>query len=258
MPPAPAKRKVEPGSRLGSRAKKGAKGKQAGGIKGALTRKFGPLPAWAWLAAFALAAIWWRSRHPAAASATVAGSPSTGAGGGAGAGSPGSGDSGSGGGGDSGGSTPTTGASVTAIGTNVPAIGAAPFATPFAYGGIHGATLAPAGGARLQWGGQVFSTQAQFNAWLKARGLNTQSYFQTYPGAGKIYATLPGGATVAAPVTKVSGGPLTGARPTGSSLAGSALAAKQGSAAAAPSHRPVAVKPKALPHRVAKSRVKKK
>ena len=45
-------------------------------VKGALTRKFGPAPAWVWLSAFAVAVYWWRSKHtPAGSSNTAAGVP---------------------------------------------------------------------------------------------------------------------------------------------------------------------------------------
>lgn len=40
-------------------------------IKDALTRKFGPLPAWAYLAAFAIAVYWWRNRGGGSSSSSA-------------------------------------------------------------------------------------------------------------------------------------------------------------------------------------------
>lgn len=42
-------------------------------VKAALTRKFGPLPAWVYFVAAAVALYWWRKKHPSTASTTTTG-----------------------------------------------------------------------------------------------------------------------------------------------------------------------------------------
>lgn len=224
---------------------------KGGGVKAALTRKIGPLPAWAWLAGLALVALWWRRSHSSAATSSSGQSDTAGVTGGGtgGGGSPsgGGGDSGSSGG-DTGATTPTTGASVTDVSSNVPA--ALPFslrsailprgtsqplnagADPFSRM-VGGRLVQP-----LQWDGQTFYSQASFEQWAKSHGTSAQAILSKHPSASNIFGQLAPAPSAARPAAGV--------------------AAKASSATAVSrSARQVAGAAPAVAHRVAAKRTKK-
>ena len=96
MATTPTKRPQKPPAGKKAPAKGKASSPQKGGVVGALTRKLGPLPAWAWLGLLAVGVWYYRKTH--ASSSTSSTSPAS-----SGGGIFGGGGSGSGGGDDSGG-----------------------------------------------------------------------------------------------------------------------------------------------------------
>src|SRR5487761_1781644 len=197
-------------------------------VKRALARKFGPLPAWGWASLSAGGLVVYRHFRPGtstAAATTAAATDTTAAAAQAaqptsyqdyptsGGGSSGGGGNGSGGGGTSyytpGADTYPTGpapadsnppppppSDVVPPATTGDGAPAAPQARP------RGSSqpLIPGALTPLQWGGETFTTKAEFDAWAKAHGTSVARELSAHPEASRIYGQL-SGAPAKAPAT---------------------------------------------------------
>ena len=182
-------------------------------VKAALTRKLGPFPAWAWLAAFAVAAYVYEKRKGSTtpAPATAADTQGIGSTDGGGIGTPTGGSSGGasdGGGGSSGGDNPVplppepASSSTTPPTTTIIVEPAGP--TTSSTTGPTDTTTTPAAKTRagklsqpiaglhtpLVWGGKRFTSQAEFQAWAKAHGTSAAAIFTKHPEAAAIFGQL--------------------------------------------------------------------
>lgn len=170
-------------------------------VKKALTRKIGPQPAWAWLAEGGGALWLWRRKTAGATTAGATPADSTSSvgvpidtGGGSGGGGFSGGGSGGGdtGGGSGGGGTvaPPTTTLPPDTTPQAPTSPAAPQPT---------ATLTAQGfpAGNLLWGNTMFTSQAQFNAYLKSKGLSVGQFARNHPAAYAIYLGLPAGSKAA-------------------------------------------------------------
>jgi hypothetical protein len=198
---------------------------QGGGVKGALTRKLGPLPFWAWAAIGAAGLYWYRHRTASGAAATT-GAASTTPLAGSSSGLGGAlGDSGSGGGGSSApadtttpGTTPitgvagisgvipdVTGASLTAASTNTPPGYQFPTAASdpnFAADAAAKSAAAAAAGAAQRFGGvtgtQTLSSGATLTTYASGREV------EQAPGKSAYVVASGGSSTGAKTAAKVS------------------------------------------------------
>lgn len=80
------------------------------------------------------------------------------------------------------------------------------------------ATTGVAGVGALDWGGQPFATRAQFNAYLKSKGLSAAQFSTMHPAAYAHYLALPSGVT-ATKNSKKPGAPKTAVKSSRRTLA---------------------------------------